>query len=221
MNNQQQTKFQSFVQLFRDRFKNHKNKILINYAIFVGVCLIAILIDQLTKTFIFRWKDESKFEGDPTVIYQGAILGFRSVSHHGVTIIPDKSKLTIVLIQIISVLIFIALCFVPFFVDSKISVILFACIAAGDVGNMLDRFMFSGYVKDIVFAAFLEKWSGRELGTFNFADVFLVIGAVGLIIYFITEIIIEYIKEQKKNNYVSTNENIETTNVSNDDNKEA
>ncbi|SYV93460.1 Signal peptidase (SPase) II, partial [Mycoplasmopsis synoviae] len=31
-------------------------------------------------------------------------------------------------------------------------------IAAGDLGNMLDRFIFDGHVKDMFYTPFLENW---------------------------------------------------------------
>lgn len=196
----------------KNKWKNEKKKILINYLIFVLVFIVALTIDQVTKSTLFVWKDRAKFIGDQTPTYEGIILGIRSVEHHGVTLLPWENKATIYFIQVMSIIIFLGLLTTPFLIDSKVMLVLFGFISAGDVGNMLDRFIFEGNVKDILFVPFLEKWQGRQIGTFNFADVFLVSGSVGLIIWFIILIFVEYFQEQKeKMNELNTPKNDENT----------
>ncbi|WP_051630146.1 signal peptidase II [Mycoplasma simbae] len=206
-------KFKHYGNELKNKWQNNKKKILINYLIFVSIFLIFLIFDQVTKSLLFKWQDYENFKGDRTVLYVNAIFGIRSVEHHGVTILPWKGKTTVYIIQALSVIIFLALLAVPFLTDSKTMIIMFALIASGNVGNMLDRFMFSGHVKDIIFASFLEKWQGRELGTFNIADVSLVCGSIGLILYFFIQLIAEYIDEQKEKNALATNQHSQQENV--------
>ncbi len=57
-------------------------------------------------------------------------------------------------------------------------IVLCAAVAAGDIGNFIDRMRFNNTVKDIIFSPFIEKWSNRELGTFNFADTYIIGAAI-------------------------------------------
>ncbi|AIA29388.1 lipoprotein signal peptidase [Mycoplasmopsis californica] len=191
-------RFKNYGAELRNKWINDKKRILINYSIFVSIFVIVLLIDQLTKTFLFSWDTEAEWKGDGKTIYHGLIFGVRSVEHFGVTLLPWKGKTVVIIIQILSVLIFLAIITIPFLTNSIWMIILFSFIAAGNVGNMLDRFMFSGRVKDILFASFLETIQGRQLGTFNVADIALVGGSAGLVVYFLIQIIIEYVEEQKE-----------------------
>ncbi|MBU4689902.1 signal peptidase II [Mycoplasma zalophidermidis] len=207
------SKFTEFKNYLKDKWLNHKKQILINYLIFTILFIMLLAIDQITKAALFKWADFNNYKGDRTVIYEGAIIGVRSVEHYGVTVLPWENKATIIIIQILSIIMFLALLTVPFFTESKTIVVMMALLCAGSIGNMLDRFLWAGHVKDIFFCTFLEKWQGKEIGTFNFADVVLVGGCIGLLIYFVVSLIAEYVSEEKEKN------NASLTTDTNQDNK--
>lgn len=184
--------------------KNNKKQILVNYLIFIVLFVILLLVDQLTKTFIFVHGDVHNLNENGLVYVNGywsnpesinyksiinyGIFGIRSIWHRGVTFLPSTFSITI--IQIISILIFIFCLFVPLMINKKLTV--FICfIASGDFGNMLDRFIFNEYVKDIFYFPWIDK------GTFNLADAWVMIGAVLIFVYLVIELILDVIKKTK------------------------
>ncbi|ADE19781.1 signal peptidase II [Mycoplasma crocodyli] len=205
----------------------NKKKIIINYIIFITIMIALILIDQLTKTFIFKHGDVFKFEFDkygneliqspdsignryettwisPQSIYPNdpqkwggnAFMGTRFIWHRGVTFLPSGVNISV--IQFISMLILIIGITVPLFTKRKILIVALAIVLAGDFGNMLDRFMFRGYVKDLFYWPWLEKWLNKSIGTFNFADTCVMVGAILSIISIIWDVIETSIAEKKK-----------------------
>nr|WP_307921723.1 signal peptidase II [Mycoplasmopsis bovis] len=79
---------------------------------------------------------------------------------------------------LLSILLFVFLLTIPLFVRTNLMIVLCAAVAAGDIGNFIDRMRFNNTVKDIIFSPFIEKWSNRELGTFNFADTYIIGAAI-------------------------------------------
>ncbi|UUM19015.1 signal peptidase II [Mycoplasma sp. 1018B] len=192
--------------------QNYKN-LIYKYLLFIIILVVFLLLDQLTKTFLFEWND-THTDGTFIVKADLGIIGIRSIGHRGVTILPWKDNtLVIALIQTISILMILIFFSVPFYSDKKILIIIVALISSGAAGNMLDRFFFEGgMVKDILFIPFLEKWRGKQLGTFNLADVFVFLGAISYIIYFL--LIIFKTKKETKN----SNENEQFLNSNQDEN---
>ncbi|EFF41314.1 signal peptidase II [Mycoplasmopsis alligatoris] len=233
---------------YKKKFINHvitnKKTILINYLIFFGIFAALLLIDQLTKTYIFQHGDvrqfvrggsdtelvknpfwriintskESEWVTPDTILPQNpemwggnSFLGTRFIWHRGVTFLPKS--VSIGFIQFISMIIFLTALFTPLFIKNKTLVIAIGIIIAGDMGNMLDRFIFRGYVKDLFYWPFLEKWLNRGLGTFNFADVCVMVGAGISFISIFTDFISSFIKEKnktKKDKKKNENNNQET-----------
>ncbi|OAB49182.1 signal peptidase II [Mycoplasmopsis gallinarum] len=176
---------QNFQTKINEAKKNPK-KLAFKYLIVLGIAFLLVLIDQLTKTYLFNWNSDHT-DGAWTSIgyYDFGIIGIRSIGHYGVTIIPlKKSAVVINIVQTISILIILVLLIVPFYSNNWNYLIITSFIIAGDFGNMLDRFIFEGgMVKDILFIPFLERWTSKQLGTFNFADACIIIGGLYLIIY--------------------------------------
>lgn len=198
--NKFQLKWNDFVKYL----KNNKKQIIINYCIFIVLFIVLLLIDQLTKTFIFVHGDVNKLNSDGLVYINGywtnpetinyksvvnyGIFGIRSIWHRGVTFLPSSFNITI--IQIVSVLIFIFCIFVPLMINKKLTI--FIClIASGDFGNMLDRFIFNEFVKDIFYLPWVDK------GTFNLADAWVMLGAVLIFVYLLYELVLDMAKRKK------------------------
>ncbi|QZE12237.1 signal peptidase II [Mycoplasma sp. Ms02] len=206
-------KIHDFWMNFVQYTKKHKRRIIWSYLAFLTVFAILLLIDQLTKTFIFKHGNifESRLYGDSYYVtlenrevpaesiypfnredwIDWGIIGFRSIYHRGVTILPKGVNITF--IQILSVAILVVILTVLYFVDWKAAIFL-AIIAAGDAGNMLDRFIFKGHVKDILWVPFMEK--SRNLGTFNFADIWIVLGCGLYVLYLLIEVLSDYISKK-------------------------
>ncbi|WP_051622778.1 signal peptidase II [Mycoplasmopsis primatum] len=197
MANQEQNKDSFLIKIkniFRKWINNLKHNyvsVLIKYALFVGLFVILLLFDQLTKDNFFNKIPDSSsasgFEGDTSIVYDYGLIGFRSVAHHGVTIFSNKelSKTGFNFIHFISILLLVFLLITPSFVKSNCIIIICALVAAGDVGNFIDRMKYNNTVLDIIYSPFLERWANKHLGTFNFADTYIVAGSALLIFYVI------------------------------------
>ncbi|MCU9938401.1 signal peptidase II [Mycoplasmopsis felis] len=83
------------------------------------------------------------------------ILGVRSIWHGGVTFAKTRNT---TLIQFFSIILFFVILFYGFFVNKRhlLQGLFIGFILSGDLGNMLDRFIFNGYVKDVFYIPFLE-----------------------------------------------------------------
>ncbi|WP_051789154.1 signal peptidase II [Mycoplasma buteonis] len=179
-------------------FKKYWKEILINYLIFFVVFIVFILIDQLTKTYLWdhpvnvfenHSEDNAESIWPISKIYNGdqhgsGLFGIRYVWHKGVTVLPETWDVY-ALIQTLSLLLcFIALLVPMFLVHKKIRffyVVAFSLLMAGSLGNALDRFIYLGYVKDIFYSPAFENWKQKTVGTFNFAD-FTIFFSVALFI---------------------------------------
>lgn len=124
-----------------------------------------------------------------------SIIGVRSIWHKGVTFLP--SNVNIDAIQAVSMIIFIFTLIVPLLSKNKALIVTISIIASGAMGNMLDRFIFAGYVKDLFYWPFLEG-NGKSTGTFNFADIAVIGGAIATVIALIIEFVLDFLRERKK-----------------------
>ncbi|WP_406618089.1 signal peptidase II [Mycoplasmopsis lipophila] len=191
-------KIKNFINEWIKKLKENKKRILVAYSIFFLVLIFVVFTDQITKITLFKWENAEKKAAKSGILFNWGIIGSRSVLHAGVTFSPRIEGKTI-LIQTLSILVFIFLLVLPLFMyERKTVVALIGMMAGGNIGNMIDRFVYiNGSVLDILYVPFLEKWIGREIGTFNVADVAIMGGAVTLIIYFVVEMILNY-QQQKK-----------------------
>ncbi|MBN3534932.1 signal peptidase II [Mycoplasma procyoni] len=171
-----------------------KKRLLFNGIITFSILLALILVDQLTKNLIFEHKEfverPNWVEGKNLFDYK--VIGFRPILHVGVTS-KLHEKLGFITIHILSVVVFLVALHFMIFAKKYYYIVVLGFLAAGDFGNMLDRFIYANGVKDILFI----PW--RDNGTFNFADLFIGAGAIGVAITIIIEaLIMPYFKKSKK-----------------------
>ncbi len=190
--------YDSFLSYNKKHFTENKKLILINLSIFFGLILTLILIDQLTKTFLFEWKSEpdenGKWQGDSTNSKDYTLFGIRSVANYGVTIFGGLFPTW--LLHVFSVFIFIVCALFALYSHDKLLIFAIAFTFAGTFGNFLDRAMFDGAVKDIIYFPWLQGINFLN-GTFNFADVWLFAGSIIAISY----IIVLAVKHYKHNKF--------------------
>lgn len=74
-------------------------------------------------------------------------------------------------------------------------IILCVIVVVGDIGNFIDRMRFNNIVKDIIFFLFIEKWISRELGIFNFVDIYIVGVVILMVIVMLVKIFLLLNKE--------------------------
>ncbi|AJC49606.1 signal peptidase II [Mycoplasma flocculare] len=176
-----------------------KKRLFLNIIIAFFIVLILVLIDQLTKNLIFSWEDYeiSSKKGFIKNISWG-FIGFRPLLHQGVTSQINKI-VGFTVIHIFAFLLSVILLFlIPF--SKKISLTIFmAILLAGNWGNEIDRILNNNTVKDLLFLPFYSS-----SGTFNFADIFIFAGPIGIILVHAVDIFKNLnwkkIKNTKKHN---------------------
>ncbi|WP_373598023.1 signal peptidase II [Metamycoplasma equirhinis] len=174
----------------KEYWKKEWKSILINLAVYLGIFVGGILIDLLTKEFIFdkRAIDDSSKQ---YTIVSNSFIRFWSVFHRGTTLEIGLSKPGL---HTVSILIILVTLFVSLMLHGKKYwwvIAGLALAASGSFGNMFDRFKFDG-VRDII------NFPWADYGTFNFADVWLVLGGIWIVISITVISIINYVQEKKQ-----------------------
>lgn len=153
--------------------------------------IILVLIDQVIKFFVMSNID--LYETFYTLKIGGQdLVSITHVRNEGAawSILSGKTTL---LVAIASIAIFVVL----FLIASgkfklKFEVIMLSFIMAGGIGNLIDRIKYKEVI-DYIRTDFID------FPIFNFADICVVIGAVG---FCITYLVVETIKDKKKNSNV-------------------
>ena len=174
-------KFKYLLQNFWSYIIDNKKTIIINYVVFLSLIFVLLLIDLLTKQYLF---DEGNLN---QIIYQNWLFGIRSYPNPGLTVFGD-AKIDIVLVSTINIFILIVCLISLIFWKNILLSIFIAFIFSGSLGNTVDRLAFS-YVRDIIFTPWLDK------GTFNFADMDVIIGSFGFAITILSLYLIPYFKK--------------------------
>ncbi|MGL5205124.1 MAG: signal peptidase II [Metamycoplasmataceae bacterium] len=169
----------------KKHFEENKKIIITNISLFLGLILILILIDQLTKTFLFTWAPEVpgiKRQGDGIIKFDFGVFGIKSVANYGVTVFGGLFPTW--LLHVFSIFIFLICGIFAIYSHDKLLIFAIAFTFSGTFGNFLDRAMFDGAVKDIIFIPWLKDFNFVS-GVFNFADTWLFCGSSIAIIYII------------------------------------
>ena len=177
-------KFKHLLRNFLSYIIDNKKTIIINYVVFLSLIFVLLLIDLLTKQYLFD--ENNLYNVTNKITYQNWLFGIRSIKNSGLTFLPNASD--VVLVSIINIFILIVCLISLIFWRNILLSIFIAFIFAGSLGNTVDRLAFS-YVRDIIFTPWLDK------GTFNFADMDVIIGSFGFIINILTLYLITYFKK--------------------------
>ena len=142
-----------------------KNKHIKKVMLFAFVFLLLFVGDLLLKYYFF----ETPITNKPT--HDWNVIGIRSNAHYGTTVL-DFLKINISTTWSTVIFAGIASLFIlmMFFAKNKFTVIMISITIAGIFGNGLDV-VYKGFVRNI----FYMPW--HDSGTFNFADVLIVVGA--------------------------------------------
>lgn len=149
--------------------------------IYLGISIVAVLADQLTKLWLygksfsmigdFLWVESSFNTGAAYSMLSGA-------------------KWFFIVIAIISSLLMIYLLFTKKYNLSKFSKISMALVLGGAIGNLIDRIALGG-VRDFIY------FKSINFAIFNFADIFVTIGGILLVISLIITMCKTYKKDDK------------------------
>lgn len=178
-------KFKHLLRNFLSYIIDNKKTIIINYVVFLSLIFVLLLIDLLTKQYLFD--ENNLYRVTNNITYQNWLFGIRSVDNPGLTFFGD-AKIDIVLVSTINIFILIVCLISLIFWKNILLSIFIAFIFSGSLGNTVDRLAFS-YVRDIIFTPWLDK------GTFNFADMDVIIGSFGFLITILTLYLIPYFKK--------------------------
>ncbi len=188
----------------KDFFKIFKNRKYLSPLIVVMVFIFALLLDQLTKTFIIA--NLIPNVGDYMSVIP-KVISFIFVKNKGAAwgIFEDNTIFLIIMTFIGMAII------MTFYIlrlknaGNKSSILLavtVGLIMGGAIGNLGDR-LFLGYVRDFINFDFMN------FPVFNFADIALTFGIILLVIY----IIFFYSKETDSKN-TDKNQNVENKGIS-------
>ena len=184
-------KINAFFENIKIYLENNKKQIIINYIIFGALLFVLLLIDLLTKQFIFEWSSDGK-KGNGRIQFECPFIGIKSISNDGLTVFLNI--LPIPVIHFLNfIILFVCLGFLVF-LKSPSFVVAVTFICAGTLGNMIDRFLFNS-VRDIIYLPWINR--GDNVSVFNLADVDAGIGAIIAVVSLIVYIIKDAVKSRK------------------------
>ncbi len=149
---------------------------------FVWILIIigAVLLDQVSKLLVVEFLSRE----EPFVLIEG-VFRFTYVENDGAAfgMLGDHRWVFMILSVIGIGAMFVYLW--KFRPESLLGCVSLSIIIGGGIGNMIDRVRL-GYVIDFIdFCAFPDLW----MWVFNIADAFVCIGAAGLMLYLVMDII--------------------------------
>lgn len=144
------------------------------YALIVLIPLL--IVDQVSKAIIY---DGSHISNVGETQSDWGFIAFRSQFHTSTTFLDTIGKsmphwASITLDYVLLIIFTVAL----FFIKKKWYSIALAVLLAGVIGNTLDASIFHG-VRNVMFIPY------NDSGTFNFADIFIVVGSIMLAVLII------------------------------------
>lgn len=155
--------------------------------LFIIVFIPLIAIDQGTKAGIFNG-DKSGHPSDPVGDWK--VIAFRSQFHTSTTFLDFiGSSLPLWSALLIDYVLVIAFAALIAFSKTKLTSIAASVAFAGILGNTIDASAFQG-VRNVFFI----PW--RDNGTFNFADVIIVVGSIGTGLSFMVPMLLKDFKKK-------------------------
>ncbi len=143
------------------------------FFMFIGL----IGVDQLTKSLAVN-----HLMGNESVVVIDKILSLTYVENRGAAYgLLSNNRFILLLLTVVLMIgiVYVLFNFEKYFKNKNLKVLL-VLILAGAFGNMIDR-VFLGYVVDFLQFTFID------FPVFNFADICVVLGSVGLIIFSLRE----------------------------------
>jgi len=133
--------------------------------------LVLFVIDQISKAIISTYLSLNE-----SVVVIKNFFYIKYINNTGASFgILKDAKLFLIILSIVAIIIILR--YMNSFKKTKLNMIGFSCVLGGILGNLSDRILF-GYVKDFFdFYIF-----GYDYPVFNFADIFIVVGVILLVI---------------------------------------
>lgn len=164
------------------------------------IVIFSLAFDQISKYVAL---DALKVEGTTAPFIPGFIdftLVFNTGAAWGMGGDSTWSRILLILISWLVAILLIGMFAYYVYKKKEIKLGIFiiaSFILGGDLGNLIDRTFF--YERGVIdFISFQSWWP--NFGIFNVADAILVCSIIALIIYYVIEMIKEYLKERKRLN---------------------
>ena len=158
-------------------FVTDNKQLLIRVGIVLLCYSIFMLIDRMTKAFIFT---QQEYNSSAEWINWG-IIGFRPLTNSGAAFSTFLERYAF--LQTIGMLMFLFTIFTTFIKMKFRFFIPLIFIGAGALGNSIDRFIYDGVVRDMLYFPWWPSYA-----TFNFADSFIIVDSIILIIFLIIDL---------------------------------
>ena len=141
--------------------------------------LFLIFFDLLIKKIIFEYVDLHKF------IYVTSFLDLTHIHNFGVSFGLFAGIISPLILVLISSLVVVFLLYLMLVSKDSLEKMGLVIIIAGAMGNIIDR-LFNGYVIDFIYLHYKDfYWPA-----FNFADIYITIGIIMILLSIINKIII-------------------------------
>ncbi len=158
--------------------------------------ILLVVVDQVTKLMA---SGMLKPVGSVDVI--GGVLRFTYVENRGAAFgMLSEHRWVFMLVSLLAIAAMLVYLW-KFRPKSRLACVAVAMIAAGGIGNMIDR-IFLGYVVDFIdFCAFPSLW----VWVFNVADACVCVGGGILVVWLVKSTVDEYREEKKNKNQSADN----------------
>lgn len=141
------------------------------------IAFAIFLTDWLTKHFLFNEKEVKL-----GTMHDHTVIGIRSVAHYNTTLLSSlKAEIPIWAHHLINFSLAAAFIIAGLFVKNKVTVVALGILIGGIFGNALDKLFTENptlghgtFVRDIFYVPWIKN---GNLGTFNAADVFTIVGS--------------------------------------------
>ncbi len=143
------------------------------YGFLIIFAAVSVALDQITKYLTIK---HIPLGGDG-----GSILGLFDLTHHkntGAAWSMLEGQTWLFILILVAFLALLVVCIWRKWVSKRFEWLCLAAIAAGGIGNAIDRIFRGGEVTDMIKFSF---W--RSFPTFNIADCFITVGCAALIVY--------------------------------------
>ncbi len=138
---------------------------------YIIIIILGFILDRISKVYAIN-----NFINHP---YDGTLLNFTYLENRGAAFgILQDSRLFFIILTIIIVGYLLYYFIKNYKTNKRLLNISLAFIITGALGNFYDR-LFNGYVVDFIDFAFFE------FPVFNIADIFVTVGSILMIIYFL------------------------------------
>lgn len=195
------------VEKIRDFIKNIKKETWIKIIIYVSIALFGFTLDRVTKSIVankLTLGELKQIELIPNLLYFSYVT-----NKGGAWSILSNATWLLTIISIVSVVLISYYMF-----KNKLHIVYFiscAMFIAGGLGNLYDRIVYGAVID------FIETYPlGYAFPIFNVADMFVVIGAIIMVVFMIYE---EKVEKKKSQTKILTEEELANNQVLNDDKK--